>query len=85
MILSIQIKVLFYSFMYGVLYYCSLKFLKYLKCKKVFIYIINIILSILFYYLLYKINNGELSIYIFIFLILGVIFSKVFYFSNKNI
>lgn len=85
MILSVQIKVIFYSFMYGMLYYCLLNFLKKNKYKKVFIYLVNIILSVIFYYLLYKINNGELSIYIFIFLIIGVIFSKLFYFSNKNI
>ena len=87
MILSDQIKVLFYAFIYGMFLMSTLKLYKKIKFKK---YVFKVLSEFLFcvfnvccfYYLLYKINNGVLSIYIFVMLFLGVIFCKVLYFRE---
>ena len=84
-----QIKVLFFSFIYGMFLMSSLSIYKKLKINKRIIKFLSELLFCLssmfiFYYLLYKINNGVLSIYIFIMLFLGVFFCKVLYFNNRN-
>ena len=72
MILEEQIKIIFISFIYGILFYSGYKLLKCVKIKKRIIrYIIELVFcilnSFLFYYLIYKINGGILSYYIIIF------------------
>ena len=89
MVLEEQIKVISYSFVYGILFwglYKSLNF-KRIKSKNIrFIisFLFCVLNSILFYFILYKINNGILNYYIAIFFIIGVFFCKVLYFGDKN-
>lgn len=83
-----QIKVLFFSFMYGMFLFYTIKLLKKVKTKKIIRNIlINILFfichAVLFYLFLYKINGGITSFYIVISLLLGVIFCKVFYFDDN--
>lgn len=89
MSLENQFKVIFYSFIYGMLFLSTYKILKRLKFKKNILKIIMeflfcILHAILFYFLLYKINNGMLSFYILIFLILGGLFCQLLYFNDKK-
>jgi len=89
MILDEQIRVMFYSFIYGMFYLTSYKFFKKFKIKKMLVTIIlNTIFCFshvsLFYYLLYLINKGILSIYIMIFFILGIFICHLLYFNDKN-
>ena len=80
-----QIKVLFFSFVYGMFLFYTIKLLKKVKITNI---VNNILVNIffftchavMFYFLLYKINGGILSFYIAISLLLGTIFCKVFYF-----
>ncbi len=89
MSLENQFKVIFYSFIYGMFFVFVFRLFSLIKFKnkvlKVICEFVFCILNlILFYFLLYKINNGVLSFYIFLMLILGGLFCKVFYFGNKK-
>ena len=89
MILEEQIKIIFLSFIYGILFYSGYKLLKHIKIKKrITRYVIELIFcvmnSLLFYYLIYKINGGILSYYIFIFVIIGNLFCHLLYFNEKK-
>ena len=88
--LELQFKTFFISFIYGLLYYNLFKILLLFKIKKKLIkivsyFIFNILNSIFFFYLIYKINGGILNYYVLIFFLLGVYFCKVFYYGNKTI
>lgn len=88
MSITIQIKVLYYSFFSGIIFYLVQRILRNIKRKeveKILIYIINIIFFLLYYYLLYKINYGILSSYLFISFIIGMFFCKILYFKRKSI
>ena len=89
MTLEEQFKVLFYSFIYGMFFLSSLSLFNLIKIKKKivkFMLEILFVLShvIIFYLLLYKINYGVLSFYIFLSFIFGILFCKVLYFSNTK-
>lgn len=85
MILEIQIQSLIVSFVYGMfaaLIYNLIYFLLYNKntfIKVTSNLVFSIFLSILYFYLLYLINNAALHIYFILMLITGFII------SNKNI
>lgn len=87
--LELQFKVIFYCFIYGILFFSTLKLVKRIKIKNIlYKFLIELLFivshTLLFYFLLYKINGGILNFYVFLFLIFGSFFCKVFYFSNKN-
>lgn len=87
MILGLQIKIIFYSFIYGIFFYISLRLFKKITFKnkilKYFMQFIFCILNIfLFYFLLYKINYGILNYYELIFFFVGMFFCQSFYFNN---
>ena len=89
MTLEEQFKVLFYSFIYGMFFLSSLRLFNLIKVKKSvvkFMIEMLFVLShvIIFYLLLYKINYGSLSFYIFLSFIFGILFCKVLYFSNTK-
>ena len=89
MTLEEQFKVLFYSFIYGMFFLSSLRLFNLIKIKKrvvKFILEMLFVLShvIIFYLLLYKINYGSLSFYIFLSFIFGILFCKVLYFPNTK-
>lgn len=84
-----QFKVIFYSFIYGMFFLSTIKGLRYFKIKKnIYKFIMQLIFMLLhvslFYYLLYKINGGILSIYVAIFFAIGMFFCKVLYFNDKK-
>lgn len=84
-----QFKVIFYAFSYGILFISTYRFLRLIIFKKLFFkylteFFFCITHLIVFYFFLYKINNGIINMYVPLFLILGGIFCKVFYFSDKN-
>lgn len=84
-----QFKVILYSFSYGMILFFMYKLFKMIIFKKKLLkYISQLIFCtlnvVLFYFLLYKINNGILNFYIFLFLLLGVFFCKVFYFDKEK-
>lgn len=84
-----QFKVILYSFSYGMILFFMYKLFKMIIFKKKLLkYIYQLIFCtlnvVLFYFLLYKINNGILNFYIFLFLLLGVFFCKVFYFDKEK-
>ena len=77
MTLEEQFKVLFYSFIYGMFFLSSLRIFNLIKVKKrvvKFMLEMLFVLShiIIFYLLLYKINYGSLSFYIFLSFIIGL-------------
>lgn len=84
-----QFKVMFFSFIYGMFFLSTVKALKNIKYKKI-IYrfiaelIFMIIHVLLFYFLLYKINGGILSVYIALFFLVGLFFCRLLYFSDKK-
>lgn len=87
--LSLQFKSLFYSFIYGMFFLYTYKLFRHLILKNKIVKVILeflfcLIHVILFYYFLYKINNGILSFYLAIFLSLGMFFCKILYFNDKN-
>lgn len=87
--LESQFKVLFYSFIYGMFFVATYKALRLIKFKKkVLRWITELTFCLahlfLFYFFLYKLNNGMLSAYTFIFLVLGGLFCQLFYFGDKN-
>lgn len=86
MTLDEQIKVVFYSFIYGMFYYATYKMLKKITLRKKIKLLIEFLFSIshvlLFYILLFLINGGALSFYILIFFSLGNIFCRLLYFNN---
>ena len=86
MTLDEQIKVIFYSFIYGMFYYATYKMLKKITLRKKIKLLIEFLFSIshvlLFYILLFLINDGALSFYILIFFSLGNIFCRLLYFNN---
>lgn len=84
-----QFKVIFYAFIYGMLFVSTYKLLKKLKFKRIVFKLISEFLFcnihlLIFYFFLYKINSGILNMYVFIFLVLGGMFCKVFYFGDKK-
>ncbi len=89
MSIEIQFKVSLYSFIFGIYFFAMYKLFSEFKFKNKLINLIFSIIflnlqTIIFYAILYKINFGMLNVYIFIFLGLGVLFSKSFYFNNKK-
>lgn len=87
--LSLQFKSIFYSFIYGMFFLYTYKLFKHFRIGNKVIKIILefffcFIHSILFYFFLYKINNGILSFYLALFLVLGMILCKIFYFNDEN-
>lgn len=87
--LETQFKVIFFSFIYGMFFMYTFNLLKKMNLKRklikyMFEFLFCILHISLFYFLLYKINYGILNYYIFIFLVLGGIFCKVFYYNDKN-
>lgn len=89
MILENQFKVIFYSFIYGMFFVATLKALKLIKIKKKILKIFNEFFFCfthvtVFYFLLYKINYGNLNYYMIIFLFLGGIFCQLLYFKDNN-
>lgn len=88
MILSEQIRVIFYSFIYGMFFLTTLNYYKKIKINKKFLILFDFIFLIchisLFYYLLYKINSGMLSLYIGICFVAGCFFCQFLYFNDKK-
>lgn len=89
MILEEQIKIIFISFIYGILFYSGYKKLKQLKIKKrVIRYVLEFIFCMLnsffFFFITYKINGGILSYYMIIFVIIGILFCHLLYFDDKK-
>jgi hypothetical protein len=86
--LSLQILSIFFSFIYGMFIYFSLNLYKKIKISQKINIIFQIIFCfthvILFYLLLYKLNFGILNYYEFIFILLGIIFCKEFYYTTKK-
>ena len=85
-----QFKVIFFSFIYGMLFFMVYKVLINVIFKRNIIKILSfflfcIINVLFFYFLLYRINYGMLSYYIIIFLILGMLFCHLLYFKDNNI
>lgn len=85
MSLIVQIQSLFYSFLYGlfasILFNLCYKglFYKNIIIRVLFNLIFCITLYVLYFYLLYKINNGILHLYFFITLYLGFyIYNRLF-------
>lgn len=89
MILIVQIKILFLSFIYGLFFRYTYKKSKVYLLNKNIIYktIINLLFmidhSLIFFILIRKINNSKLHIYMFPFFILGYLFFD-FYFTHKK-
>lgn len=84
--LEIQIKVLFYSFIFGMFLEFYLKLINKITFKKLImkfllIYSISIILPVLFYYLLYKINYGQINLYVFLSMFIGMRFCHRLYYK----
>ena len=84
-----QIKVIFYSFIYGLFFLASYNFLNLIKFKNIFLknlitFCFCMLHTLLFYFLLYKINGGILNYYIALFFILGIFFCHFLYFNDKN-
>lgn len=82
-----QIKVIFYSFSYGMFYYTTFKFLRKIKFKKNTLkYIVEFLFSIfhviIYYLLLFLINGGTINYYNFIFLFTGMLFCHLLYFRQ---
>lgn len=89
MVLEEQIKVIFFSFIYGMFYYFSYKLFKSIKFRKRYFKIFfelmfNMSHSILFFILLYILNGGILNFYLLLFFILGNIFCHFLYFKDKK-
>lgn len=86
MILGEQIFSLFFCFIFGFVYYFLFyklkRFLLYSKFKLFYNIIFNFVLAIGFFLGMIKINDGILSFYFFIFLILGFFVSR-FIFGTK--
>ena len=87
--LAEQFRIIFYSFLYGIFFFSTLHYFKKIKFGKIIIKlmietIFFIAHTILFYFLLFKINSGMLSMYIVIFMMIGIIFCKVLYYPAKN-
>lgn len=86
MILSIQIKSLILSFLYGIFYNFSfnifyhLLFTRYSILNILTNLVFNIVIFGLYFYLLYIINNGIIHIYFFLALFLGFLV-----YSNKSV
>lgn len=89
MSLENQFKVIFYSFVYGMFFIATLKALKLIKTRKKILKILCefffcFIHVIIFYFLLYKINNGNLNYYMAIFLFFGGLFCQQLYFKDNK-
>lgn len=87
--LESQFKVIFFSFIYGMFFVSTYKAFVIFKIRKWFNkFILSLLFCLfhlfLFYFLLYKIDNGVLNMYVFIFLFLGGMFCKLLYFKDKN-
>ena len=84
MSLDIQIYSFVFSFVFGIFFYIVLGlFSKFIYSKKLFIkivssFIFSIGLSLLYFYILLKINNGYLHLYFFLMILLGYIISHFF-------
>lgn len=80
MTLLVQIKVILYTFMYSLISYYF-----YYKIKNIVVKFIYLpFCTSIYYYLLYKINGGIINVYTLFFVIIGLLFCKVFYFDKKN-
>ena len=77
MSLNIQIYSFIFSFVFGIFFYIVLGlFSKFIYSKKLFIKVISSLafsigLSLLYFYVLLKINNGYLHLYFFLLILLG--------------
>lgn len=78
--IEIQIISLLYFFIYGLLIYP----LRLLIKKNYMIYIINILLTLIFLYGLFIINDGIIHTYFIIMFIVGIIISKIYVNKIKN-
>ena len=78
--IDIQIISLLYFFVFGFLIYIIRIFVK----KKIMIYISNILLTLVFLYGLFNINDGIIHPYFVLFYILGIIISKICVNKVKN-
>lgn len=84
-----QFKVIFYSITYGMFFLASyILFRKLQLKKKIFKILLEFIFCIfhiiLFYYLLYKINFGVITVYAILFLFVGGFFCHLLYFKNER-
>ena len=84
-----QIMVIFYSFIYGMFYLSTLRYYRKIEPKNLILkyllgFIFMLLHTTLFYVLLYKLNNGMLSIYIVICFVLGCFFCHFLYFGDKK-
>ena len=83
MSLNIQIYSFIFSFVFGIFFYIVLGlFSKFIYSKKLFIKVISSLafsigLSLLYFYVLLKINNGYLHLYFFLMILLGYIISQI--------
>lgn len=84
-----QFKLIFYSFIYGIFFLSTYKLVHLIKIKHnifkmAFELCFCMLHVIIFYFLLYRINNGIINIYSLIFLVLGGIFCRILYYQDKN-
>lgn len=86
--LTYQILVIFFSFIYGMFIYFSLTLFKKIKLlnkiKILFQLLFCFAHVIIFYFILYKLNFGILNFYEYIFIFLGMLFCKEFYYNTKK-
>ena len=88
MFLDVQLKVFFFSFIYGIFVYFFYRNILLLKTKKYMVkfslnFFCCMLIVFLFYFLLYKINYGELNYYIFILFAIGCYFCHLLYYKDK--
>lgn len=75
MVLNIQLMLFFISFLFGFLYcFVFILYKKYIRNKNYIItdFIYNVIFTLLFTYVIYKVNNLNLNYYILLAFLLGV-------------
>ena len=76
--LNIQIKMIIFSFAYGIIFFVVLKYLKKLFYKKyIFSIIFGIMNGVLYFFLLKIINDGILNINLLIYFVIGFYVCKV--------
>ena len=89
MILSEQIRIVFFSYIYGILYYAGYFFAKKITLKRKILsfllyFILCITFVIIFFALVYRINNMILNYYMIICFFLGIITCRLVYFNDKK-
>ena len=83
MSLDTQIYSFIFSFVFGIFFYIVLGlFSKFIYSKKLFIkivssFIFSVGLSLLYFYVLLRINNGYLHLYFFLMILLGYFISQI--------